>query len=92
MLLKTRRRTSLTEATLASDQSITTVGAAGERLSSRIHRFSRLDVGAVIVRNPELVVADVRLRDADMLLGIDFLEKRRLWLSYGATRIYLSNR
>jgi hypothetical protein len=42
------------------------------------------------VRNPALIVADVSLRDADLILGIDFLSSRRLWLSYGSQQIFLS--
>jgi hypothetical protein len=30
------------------------------------------------------------LIDADIVLGVDFLNSRRVWLSYGSLQIYLS--
>ncbi len=71
---------------------MTTQGVAGEPLSSRVHRFERLEVGALVIRNPELVVTDLKLNEADIVLGIDFLSSRRLWLSYGSRGIFVSTR
>jgi len=68
----------------------TTKGAAGETLSSRMHRFARFELGPVAIRNPEIVVTDLRLRDAHMVLGMDFLGSHRLLLSYAAFRIFVS--
>jgi predicted aspartyl protease len=76
---------------LARDRPTITSGAASERLSSRAHRFSRLEIGSEILRNPEMIVADFKLNDADLLLGIDFLSSRRIWLSYGSQQIFLSH-
>jgi hypothetical protein len=45
----------------------------------------------VVVRNPEIIVTDLKLADADLVLGVDFLISRRLWLSYGSRRIFLAN-
>jgi len=47
-------------------------------------------VGGDASRDPELVVADLSLRDADLVLGFDFIGSRRVWLSYGSRRIFLS--
>ena len=77
---------------LARDRPMTTRGAASEQLSAHLHRFSKLEIGGEIVRNPEVIVADVRLSDADLVLGIDFLRSRRIWLSYGSQQIFLSRR
>jgi predicted aspartyl protease len=82
----------VTEAALARDRATVTLGAAAERLNSHLHRFSRIEVGGEVMRNPELVVADVSLKDADLVLGIDFLASRRIWLSYGSKQIFLSRR
>jgi predicted aspartyl protease len=80
----------VSEAALARDRATVTLGAAAERLNSHLHQFSRIEVGGELVRNPALIVADVSLRDADLILGIDFLSSRRLWLSYGSQQIFLS--
>jgi predicted aspartyl protease len=82
----------VTETALAHDRPTTTRGAAAERLNSHMHRFSGMEIGGEIVRNPVLIVADVTLRDADLVLGIDFLISRRIWLSYGSQQIFLSHR
>jgi len=42
--------------------------------------------------DPEIVVADMKLREADLVLGVDLLSSRRLWLSYGSRRIFISSR
>jgi aspartyl protease len=89
----------VTEAALSHDRATVTLGAAAERLNSHLHRFSHMEVGhrfshmevgGEIVRNPALIVADVSLKDADLILGIDFLGSRRIWLSYGSQQIFLS--
>jgi hypothetical protein len=77
---------------LARDRSVTTQGVAGEALTSHVHRFAKLEVGTVVVPNPEVIVTDLKLTDADMVLGIDFLKSRRVWLSYGSRRIFISSR
>jgi predicted aspartyl protease len=82
----------VTATVLARDRMVTVRGAAAEQLAARVHRFSELEIGAETIRNPEIVVTDVRLSDADLVLGIDFLKSRRLWLSYGSQQIFLSRR
>src|SRR5205814_3155776 len=75
------RALGVSEEQLLRDRSVTTQGVVGEPLSARVHRFARLDIGALIVRNPEVVVTDLKLNEADIVLGVDFLSSRRLWLS-----------
>ena len=82
----------VSESALAQDRPLTTRGAAAEQLSAHLHHFSRLEIGGAIVRDPEVIVADVRLSDADLVLGIDFLRSWRIWFSYGSQQIFLSRR
>jgi predicted aspartyl protease len=82
----------VTEAVLSRDRATVTLGAAAERLNSHLHRFSHMEVGGEVVRNPALIIADVSLKDADLVLGIDFLASRRVWLSYGSQQIFLARR
>lgn len=82
----------VTEAALSRDRATVTLGAAAERLNSHLHRFSHMEVGGEVVRNPALIIADVSLKDADLVLGIDFLGSRRVWLSYGSQQIFLARR
>jgi predicted aspartyl protease len=80
----------VSDAVLARDRSVTIRGAAGELVAARIHRFSQLEVGGDATRDPEIAVATLNLRDADLVLGFDFVSSRRMWLSYGSRRIFLS--
>jgi predicted aspartyl protease len=82
----------VSEAILARDHPVIVHGAAAEQLNAHLHRFSQLAIGPEVIRNPEIVVADLRLSDADLVLGIDFLKSRRMWMSYGSRQIFLSRR
>jgi predicted aspartyl protease len=81
----------VTQAALSRDRSSTMQGIAGDPLSSRIHRFDKLELGNVVVSDPQIVVADLSLREADLVLGVDLLISRRLWLSYGSRKIFIAN-
>jgi predicted aspartyl protease len=87
----TVRSMGITDAVLARDPPIQTKGFGAARLSSRIHRFDSLAVGNVRVSNPEIVVTELRLRGIDLILGMDFLRSRRLWLSYSGFRMFFSS-
>src|SRR5262249_43002748 len=63
----------ITEKLLEQDRPITTRGATAEQLSSRVHQFKQLQVGAAVVPLPQLVVSDLHLQDIEVVLGIDFL-------------------
>ena len=82
----------VTPGLLAQDRPAVLRGAAAEQVSARVHRFARLEIGAEPIRNPEIMVADLRLSDADLVLGIDLLRPQRIWLSYGSQKIFLLRR
>jgi clan AA aspartic protease (TIGR02281 family) len=82
----------LTPAVLARDPAIRLHSAAAEELSAHVHRFAQLGIGTAVVRDLEIAVTDLRLSDADLVLGVDFLKSRRMWLSYGSQQIFLSRR
>src|SRR6516165_7155493 len=76
-------------AVLARDRVATVRGAAAEQLAAHVDRFAQLEIAAETIRNPEIIVTDVMLRDADLVLGIDFLRPRRIWFSYGSQQIFI---
>ena len=86
------RSLGVTESALSRDRSMTMQGVAGDPLSSRLHRFAALGLGNLILRNPEIVVTDVNIREADLVLGVDLLSSRRVWLSYGSSRVFIASR
>jgi predicted aspartyl protease len=90
-VLSTRmaRALGVTEAVLARDPPVTVSGADGEQLSAHAHRFSRLEVDGEVIRNAEIDVTEISLNEADLVLGIDFLGSRRVWISYGSQQLFL---
>ena len=87
----TARAMGITDAVLARDRPVHTRGFGGGTLASRLHQFERLTVGDISLSNPEIVVTNLRLRGIDLILGMDFLRSRRLWLSHASFRMFLSN-
>ena len=82
----------VTAAVLARDPVILVHGAAAEQLDAHVHRFAQLGIGTEVIRNLEIAVTNIRLSDADLVLGTDFLRSRRMWMSYGSQQIFLSRR
>jgi predicted aspartyl protease len=82
----------LTPVLLARDRAAILRGAGPEQLTGRVHRFARLEIGGEAIRNSEIIVADLNLSDADLVLGIDIVRPWRIWLSYGAQKIFLLRR
>jgi len=79
-------------AVLAHDRVATVRGAAAEQLAAHVHQFSQLEIGTETIRDPQIIVTDVRLSDADLVLGIDFIRPRRIWFSYGSQQIFIMRR
>jgi predicted aspartyl protease len=81
----------VTAAALNQDPVANLRGAGSEVVKSRGHRFARLEIGGETLRDRVLFVTNLRLQDADLVLGIDFLRLRRVWLSYGSHQIFLGH-
>jgi predicted aspartyl protease len=82
----------ITEELLQHDQPMTTYGATAEQLNSHIHQFQQLQVGAEVIPRPQLVVSDVKLQDAAVVLGVDFLRSARIYISYASLEIFLAKK
>jgi predicted aspartyl protease len=63
------------------------IGTAG--IEFRRHRFSSVAIGGMIGHDVELNVADISLPHVEMLLGADWLTRRRVWIAYGRGRIFV---
>lgn len=64
-------------------------GAAGEILPAELHQLRDMRVGDVAVRTPVMVTALTLPNDIDALIGADFLLNHRVWLSYGARKLFV---
>ena len=80
------------EAVMARDPPVTVRGADGQQLRAHAHRFFRLEVDGEVIRNVEIDVTEISLNEADLVLGIDLLGSRRVWISYGSQQLFLMHR
>jgi predicted aspartyl protease len=64
-------------------------GAAGVNFHHVAHRFTELDVGPDRLRDVTISVLDRSLQEADMLLGIPYLSRQRVWLSYASEQVFI---
>jgi predicted aspartyl protease len=85
------RRMSLTEQVLATDPPVRNTGTGGVTIS-RLHKFQRLQIGPVVEESPLLVVPPSDFGVGDALIGEEFLQGRRVWLSFRSRSIFVSKR
>jgi predicted aspartyl protease len=85
------RRMGLSEQMLASDPAVRNAGTGGVIMSRR-HVFNRLRVGPVVEASPEIAVLPSDFGIGDALLGEQFLQGRRVWLSFRNRQIFVSRR
>lgn len=83
-------RLGINAAALRQDPAVTVHGVNSSADGMRQHRFDQLEVAGIAWAKPVLVVAPLRLDDADVILGADFLEAYRVWFAYGAGRLFVS--
>jgi predicted aspartyl protease len=90
-LLKTdaAQRLGVTQAELAADPDVLVRGIDGNAIRVRIHRLGSLSVGGDRFIAPELGVGEVQLGSHDMLLGLDYLRSRRVWVSYRSEQMFV---
>ena len=75
----------------ASDPTVQGSGVGPRVLTMQHHAFRTLKIGALTLDQPRLLVAPVRLTPvADMLLGIDWMVSRRVWISYATRQVFVS--
>ncbi len=60
----------------------------GGRTAVPVHQFSQMDIGDLVFQNPRLLVTKlVGTRDAQVLLGEDFLRNAHLWISHSSNTV-----
>ena len=68
----------------------TTRGIDGEVMRFRLAMVSTLAVGWDTQRNMQVTVAPLDIEGAEMLLGMDWLRQRRVWVSYATGRVLIA--
>lgn len=64
-------------------------GIDGEALPVAHLRVREMAVGDDVLRNAPISIAPVQLGRADMLLGLDYLRQRRVWISFVTARLVI---
>ncbi|MBK3815868.1 MULTISPECIES: retropepsin-like aspartic protease [Paraburkholderia] len=77
------------EQTLASEPGGSFFGSRGAAVIAHKHSFQIMIVGASTFRNARIFVQDSSFPGTDMLLGMDFLRWRKLWLSYSTNQVFI---
>jgi len=86
-------RLGLQPTSLAADPAGTINGLGRHPVVMHLHRFRSLQVGPQVVDAPSLWVAPAHLSPiVDMLLGVDWLAGRRIWISYATQQIFVARR
>ncbi len=86
------RRMGLDDQTLAHDRVVRQHGVGPDETISRLHRFSLLRIGPVAIEHPEITVLPSDFGVGDALIGEDFLQGRRVWLSFRNRQVFVSKR
>ena len=79
----------VTSAMLAQDHSSFSHGADQNQIPVAHHRFAELSIGPMRYHNITLGVAPLQVLDVDMLLGIEFIARRHVWLSYASDQLFM---
>ncbi len=80
----------VTDAVLDASPGTTGQGVDRRTLEFRAHRFARVDVGPIALRDLLLNVTDIRLPNIEMLLGADWFAVNHVWISYAAGAMFVA--
>lgn len=86
------RHMGLDAQTLAHDPAVRQHGAGPGETISRLHQFSLLRIGPVVEEAPRITVLPSDFGLGDALIGEQFLQGRRVWLSFHGRQIFVSKR
>lgn len=79
-------------ATLEQERAATIGGAKGVRVNGHVHVFETIQIGSATYPRGPVLVQDASTPGVDMLLGMDFLKSRKVWISYATRTVSLEGR
>jgi hypothetical protein len=65
-------------------------GIGKKSTENSIALFDTLDLGGEVIKNARLRIGDIKLGDADMLLGADFFLSHRVYVDSRANKVYFT--
>jgi hypothetical protein len=84
-------RLGLDERGMAADPTVQGSGVGPRVVTMQHHAFRMLKIGVLTIDQPRMLIAPVRLTPvADMLLGVDWMVSRRVWISYATRQVFVS--
>lgn len=86
------RRMGLNEQSMAGDRRIRNIGTGPAVAISTLHRFNLLRIGPVAEEAPVITVLSSDFGVGDALIGEQFLQGRRVWLSFRNRQVFVSRR
>jgi hypothetical protein len=86
------RRMGLSEQAMAGDPSVRQHGVGPGETISRLHQFKLLRIGPVTEASPKITVLASDFGVGDALVGEEFLQGRRVWLSFRNRQVFVSRR
>jgi hypothetical protein len=86
------RRMGLTEQSMARDPIVRQHGVGPGETISHLHRFKLLRIGPVTEVEPAITVLPSDFGVGDALIGEEFLQGRRVWLSFRNRQVFVTRR
>jgi len=83
-------RLGLTPAALAGDPIVEHHGAGPGFQEARLHRFNLLQIGPAAAPEPILSVLPIDAGVGDALVGEDFIDGRRIWMSFANRTVFVA--
>ncbi|MDB5460925.1 MAG: hypothetical protein JWO72_2666 [Caulobacteraceae bacterium] len=85
------RTAGVDDARLRGDKADSYLGSKGAAVAARRHRFGAFSIGDTLFKNAPIAVRAADFGVFDMLLGVDFLRSRKVWLSYGTRQVFIQS-
>ena len=88
--LAAARDAGVTEAALRADPTQRAYSLDGNGIAVHQQRFETLKIGAAVLEQPVLYVADLPPFAEDLVIGGDYLATRRVWFSLGTGQVFVT--
>jgi hypothetical protein len=88
--MRMAERLGLTPEAMAGDSIVQHHGAGPGSQEARLHHFGLLRIGPAAAVDPILSVLPVDLGFGDALVGEDFIDGRRIWLSFASRDVFIA--
>lgn len=89
--LRGAERAGLREDQIAKGPEFKSHSASATLFTAYAHRFAEMQIGTDVFQRPPLLVGDINLGSSDVLLGLNYLRQRRVFVSYATRTIFIQN-